>query len=189
MIIYIHGFGGSGQGSKARLFREQYKNVRFIAPSLPYVPDLAIMTLEELIEQFLKNEPVYLIGSSLGGFYALYLSDKYNLPTVLLNPSVKPYETLARLVGEAPSFYDESSFEWNEEHIKSLRGYDVQKPNEANIFLLAQSGDEVLDYREALQKLPNARRQIDEGGNHGFEGIEKHFEAIELFFRKQAKGS
>ncbi|HIP11485.1 MAG TPA: hypothetical protein EYG73_02080 [Arcobacter sp.] len=49
MIIYIHGFGGSGQGSKAKIFREYYKNKSFIAPSLPYVLALAIQTLDELL--------------------------------------------------------------------------------------------------------------------------------------------
>ncbi len=190
MVIYIHGFGGSGEGSKARLFREHYKDDAFIAPSLSYLPDLAVKTLEELIEQFLKVGPVSLIGSSLGGFYALYLSHKYKLPAVLLNPSVKPYETLARCIGQAPSFYDNSSFEWNGGHVQSLVKYDVADPDEERLFLLAQSGDELLDYREALQKLPHAKTQIDEGGSHGFDGIEKHFGAIDAFFgmKRRAKG-
>ena len=53
MIIYIHGFGGSGEGSKAKLFREYFKSTEdgFIAPSLSYVPELAINTLEELMQQ------------------------------------------------------------------------------------------------------------------------------------------
>ncbi|NPA28408.1 MAG: esterase, partial [Epsilonproteobacteria bacterium] len=64
MIIYIHGFGGSGEGVKASLFREYFKkrNKRFIAPTLSYTPKLAILTLKELIESF--NEDIYLIGSS-----------------------------------------------------------------------------------------------------------------------------
>ena len=70
MIIYIHGFGGSGQGSKAKLLCEYFKSIEedFIAPSLSYVPELAISTLQELIESY--HGEVYLIGSSLGGFYA-----------------------------------------------------------------------------------------------------------------------
>lgn len=37
MIIYIHGFGGSGNGNKAKVFREYFKSIGedFIAPSLP----------------------------------------------------------------------------------------------------------------------------------------------------------
>ena len=76
MVIYIHGFGGSGLGNKAQIFRQYCKEnqIDFLAPSLSYVPQLAIQTLEEIIEYHLiKKEKVYLIGSSLGGFYSLYL--------------------------------------------------------------------------------------------------------------------
>ncbi len=57
VIIYIHGFGGSGVGNKASLFREYFKErgVEYIAPSLSYIPDLAISTLEELIENLRKS--------------------------------------------------------------------------------------------------------------------------------------
>ena len=81
MIIYIHGFGSSGEASKAKMLRAycQENKIRFIAPSLPTIPDLAIKTLSELIESYQDNEPVHLMGSSLGGYYSLYLSDKYNL--------------------------------------------------------------------------------------------------------------
>ncbi len=43
MIIYIHGFGGSGEGAKDKVFREYFKIIEesFIAPSLSYVPELA----------------------------------------------------------------------------------------------------------------------------------------------------
>ena len=44
MVIYVHGFGGSGEGSKAKAFREYFrsKGEGFISPSLSYVPELAI---------------------------------------------------------------------------------------------------------------------------------------------------
>ena len=49
MVIYIHGFGGSGEGTKAKEFRQWYKyfDEPFVAPTLSYVPELAIQTLEE----------------------------------------------------------------------------------------------------------------------------------------------
>jgi len=138
MIIYIHGFGSSGEGMKAKLFREYFreKKLRFIAPSLSYIPELAIKTLEELIESY--NEEIYLIGSSLGGFYSLYLSDKYKLKAVLINPSIYPYKTLPKVLGNAPSFFDESSFTWMQFHIDSLKEFEVTSPNNKNFMLLTQ---------------------------------------------------
>ncbi len=182
MIIYIHGFGGSGEGVKAKLFKEAFRDENVIAPSLSYVPDLAILTLCELIESFLKvGENVSLLGSSLGGYYALYLSNKYNLKAVLLNPSVYPYKTLAAYVGVAPNFYYESHFTWTNLHVNSLKEYEVTQVKTELIFLLQQKGDTLLNYTEAEQKLLGCQAVLDEGGSHSFENIELHFKAIAQF--------
>ena len=180
MVIYIHGFGSSGQGGKASVLRSLLPN--FMAPSLSIIPDLAISTLCELIEGFLKHEPVYLIGSSLGGYYSLYLSHKYNIPTVLINPAIYPYNTLERALGFAPNYYDLSNFEWRELHLNRLKEYEVNAINPKNILLLLQKGDEVLDYREAVARFTLSKQIVEEEGNHSFVGIERYVETIEEFF-------
>ena len=184
MIIYIHGFGSSGEGAKAKLFRSYFKNkgLGFIAPSLSYIPELAIKTLEELVESY--NGEVQLIGSSLGGYYCLHLSNKYNLKAVLINPSIYPYKTLPKVLGNAPSFHDESSFTWMQFHIDSLKNYEVTSPVQENFMLLTQKGDETLNFQEAVDKLAKATLVIEEGGNHGYVGIERHFKDVESFLDK-----
>ncbi len=180
MTIYIHGFGGSGQGVKSRAFREYFKSINepFISPSLSYVPELAISTLEELIESY---ENVTLIGSSLGGYYSLYLSHKYNIKAVLLNPSIHPMITLNDYRGDAPSFYDNSSFKWNATHIEMLKNLKIKEPKEELLTLFVQKGDELLDYKEAVKYLPNTNSLIEDGGNHSFVGVEKRFRDISRF--------
>ena len=140
MIIYIHGFGSSAQGFKAKQFREYFTNKgeRFIAPSLSYVPQLAISTLEDIIENC--GSDVKLIGSSLGGFYALYLSEKYNLKAVLINPAVHADVTLLRAIGHGINYYDNSSYEWNTSHVESLKKYKTTSVIQKNIMLLLQKG-------------------------------------------------
>lgn len=183
MIIYIHGFGSSGEASKAKLLRAycHENNIRFIAPSLPSIPDLALNTLSELIESYQDNEPVYLMGSSLGGYYALYLSDKYNLKAVLINPAVNAPETLERAIGHGVNYYDNSSYEWNESHLEMLESYEIEEPNLENLLVLLQKGDEVLDYEEALDFLDGAKMVVEEGGTHSFEGLERHMQSIKRF--------
>lgn len=182
MTIYIHGFGGSGCGVKAELFRTYFKSINqpFIAPSLSYVPHLAIKTLEEMIESYGGN--VNLVGSSLGGFYAIYLAQKYGLKVVLINPSVNPDETLKKVLGMAPNFYDNSSFEWNAAHLEMLKEYRVEVIRQENFFVLLQKGDEILDYREAAERLPHAKFSIEEGGSHSFKSINKYFNDIKRHF-------
>jgi len=181
-IIYVHGFGSSAKGGKANEFREYFKglNQPFIAPSLSYVPELAIQTLEELIESY---ENVALIGSSLGGYYSLYLSQKHNLKSALINPSTQPAKTLKKALGYAPNFYDASRFEWNESHLRSLEKFKTKITNQDNLMLLVQKGDETLNYQEALKLLPNSTLIVEDGGSHGFEGIGGHFETIANFLQ------
>jgi len=189
MIIYIHGFGGSGKGSKAELFREYFKCIGepFIAPSLSYVPELAIETLRELIESYGE---VYLIGSSLGGYYATYLAQMPQVrKVVLINPATRPYETLKRVLGNAPNFYDGSSFKWQEKHLEMLKEFDIDDAIDMSFLswklsLYLQKGDELLDYKDALEKYEPKESQLvlEEGGSHSFDGIERHFEKIRAFF-------
>lgn len=182
MVLYIHGFGSSGEGGKSTEFRAYFKSkgISFIAPSLSYIPELAIKTLEELIESY--KEEVTLIGSSLGGFYSLYLANKYNLKAVLINPSIHPYITLQKVLGNAPSFYDTSTFLWKDSHIQMLKKFKVQEHNQKNIMLLLQKGDETLDYKEALKVLPDSLKYVEEGGNHSFVKVERYFLGVQSFF-------
>jgi len=185
MTIIIHGFGSAGRGGKAMLFRSYFKErgEPCIAPSLSYVPELAIDTLEQLIESC--EEEVTLVGSSLGGFYAIYLAEKYGLKAVLINPAVDSDETLKRILamgGMATNYYDLSQFEWNAQHVKMLQCYKVDEVKNGEYLLLLQTGDDVLNYQDAMAKLPNAQTVVEEGGTHPFEGIERYFERIAKFF-------
>ena len=182
MILYIHGFASSGLGAKAETVREYFGEEAF-APSLPYVPDLAMDTLIQIAEQAAGcREPLHLIGSSLGGFYALYLAERFDLKAVLVNPSTRPWETLAAHTGEGTNYYDGARFEWTPRHVESLKKYRTRFSRPEKILLMLQSGDEVLDYRVALEELQGARTILEEGGDHAFQGFEKHLPAIAEFF-------
>lgn len=181
MILYIHGFGGHGLGVKSSQLRKycEQNGIAFLAPSLSYIPDLAIATLEEIIQN-LQTE-ITLVGSSLGGFYSIYLAKKYALKAVLINPSIYPYETLQKTKGTFPHYYDGTHFEWSETHLESLKKYELEGAVEGRFLLLLQKGDELLDYTKALQKLPNATQIVEEGGTHTFDGFERHFTTIAAF--------
>ena len=181
MVLYIHGFASSGEGEKARIFREHYRKIgkKFLAPSLSFIPELAVGTLEEII----KNcDDIKLIGSSLGGYYALFLAHKYNLKAVLINPSLHPQETLKKVLGEQNCYYDgQSRFCWDERHIKMLEEFAVTKPPVEKLFVMLQKGDETLDWSVAAKELEGAKMLIEEGGNHSFSGIARHFDEIDSF--------
>ena len=185
MIIYIHGFASSGFGTKAQEFKKYY-NDEIICLSLPTIPLLAINNLEQIIESYLKlGEKVSLIGSSLGGFYSLYLANKYNLKAVLINPALNPKNTLKRFYtfGFVKNYYDKSRFEITKEQLDSLINFEVKEmKNRENILALIQKGDEIIDFKESIKVLKNCEIILEDGGNHSFKDIERYFSKIDYFF-------
>lgn len=190
VILFIHGFGSNGFGSKAQIMRDHCRahDIRFIAPSLSHIPALAWQTLSELVEQLsamLAPQQLCLMGSSLGGFYAHSLAVKYNLKVVLINPSMHAGRSLRRALGPAINYYDDSPYEWREAYVSTLEQLEPEYPSpltQEHCWLLAQTGDELLDYREAVQALPQARYTIETGGDHGFVDFERYPQQIVAFF-------
>ncbi len=182
MIIFIHGFGSSGFAQKATILKD-YFGEKVFSPSLSYIPKLAINTLEEMIRMALFcDQKVSLVGSSMGGYYATYLADKYDLKVVLINPVVYPPKTLTKYIGNAQSYFDLSSYEWTSFHVDSLNDYMVESPKLENFMLLLQMGDDVIDYRDAKKKFEDATLLIEEGGSHGYDEFETKMEIIQHFF-------
>ncbi len=182
LLLYIHGFGSSGFSHKAKLLREHFGTQRVLAPSLSYIPRLAVSTLEELIVHLKAcGRDIALVGSSLGGYYATYLAECYELKAILVNPAVAPYETLASQIGLNHSYYDLSDYEWVQGHIRSLREFMVERIDPRRYLLMVETGDEVLDYRRALERYAGAQKVVVEGGSHAFEAFGSSFSTIEAF--------
>jgi len=183
MIVYIHGFGSSGLAKKATILKNYFGSENVFAPSLSHIPKLAIDTLEQFInihkEQ--EREKIILIGASLGGYYASYLSNKYNLKAVLINPAVKPYEALIKAVPNGINYYDNSNFDFRKEYLNELKELIVEQPNIKKILLLLQKGDELLDYREALEFFDGSTILLEGGGSHNYSDFEAKLNLIQEF--------
>ena len=176
MLLYIHGFRTTPTSHKATLLKAEYQE-RLIVSDHSCVPRQAIGELEEIIE----NNPITgIIASSIGGFYATYLSEKYQLKAMLINPSVAPYETTRKYLGANEKF-DGTTFHWTEEHLEMLAQLRVTQLTPENYFVFLQKGDAVLDYRKAEAFYAGAKFVIEEGGNHRFHKFERFFGEIALF--------
>ena len=177
MILYIHGFRTTIESHKANILKAHYHSDNIFIADHSLIPAQAIQDLETIIEE---QKITSIIASSLGGYYATYLSEKYNLKTVLINPSVTPYKTLSRYIGENER-QDGVKFIWKEEHLTMLEKFKVEKPTLQNYFLFLQKGDEVLDYRIAHNFYKGSKLIIEEGGNHRFEDFERFFDEVTEF--------
>lgn len=185
-LVYIHGFLSSPLSFKAQQtaqwLAQQHPQISFHCPQLPAYPAQAQQILEVLIESLLP-QPVYLMGSSLGGFWATWLAEKYNLKAVLINPAVRPQDFMpAYLNIDLKSYHTDHSYRLTAQHIDEIIAVDVKPVRINNYWLLVQTGDETLDYRHAVQKYAGCKQTIEAGGDHAFQGFERFFDSCMAFF-------
>lgn len=177
--VYLHGFLSSPQSTKAQqllhFFAEQGLSDQLKVPTLAFEPELAIQQAEQAIEELQSQagiERVFVIGSSLGGFYATYLAEKLKLKAVLINPAVRPYELFDKYLGPNEHFYDGQTYILEMKHIVQLQALEVETLSRPEaLLLLLQTGDETLDYRLASAKYIDCPSWIEAGGNHSFVGF------------------
>ena len=184
MLIYIHGFNSSSLSGKARELRDWMDGRglggTYVCPDLPDRPAAAMARLEEFIAA--SDGPAKLIGSSLGGFYATYLAEKHGLKAVLVNPCVNCDEKLAAYLGSMQkNWHVGSEYRFSAEHLAELRALSTRPVHMERYLLLLETGDAVLDYREAVAAFPGARQVVLAGGDHGFSRFGEYLPDILAF--------
>ena len=194
-ILHIHGFNSSPLSLKAeqtrKYFHENYPEINFICPQLATSPLAAVLQLEQIIEST-THQPWFLIGSSLGGYFANYLSNKYQLSAVLINPAVKPFLLLKDYIGEQKNSYTNITYQVTEQDMIDLKAIDQSGPSfdskqKNNYLIMVQTGDEVLDYQEAVDKFQHCNLIVEQGGDHSFIGFAEKLPIIADFFNLKPK--
>lgn len=190
-ILYIHGFNSSPLSTKAeqtrRYLEKNHPEIGYFCPQLATTPANAIAQLEIIIEKHQSNTQWYLIGSSLGGYFSSYLAEKYSCLAVLVNPAIKPFELLHDYLGEQVNPYTEEVYQVTEDHIQQLKTLEqsaptITCPQKNNYLVMVQTGDEVLNYQQAVEKYQHCRLIVQNGGDHSFIDFDKCLPAISDFF-------
>ena len=184
-ILYLHGFASSANSTKAlqlkKYILDSYLKTEIIIPDIENNIVDAVQQINKLIEEF---SPSALIGSSLGGFYATYFSEKYNLKCVGINPAVIPPAEMSEYLGENKNYSTGEKFIINQEQLDLLdrMGREIKVIKcPSNFMILLQSHDEKLDYRVATNFYRGAVLDVTFGGNHSFENLETYFSKIKIF--------
>jgi len=172
MIVYVHGFNSSPASTKSSQLRSRLeflgRGAEFRCPALPYAPREAMALLEQELAG-VAPETVTLVGSSLGGFYATCLTEKLGVRAVLVNPAITPHQGLRSYLGPQKNLYTGEEYTLTEEHLMQLTSLYVKKPGRLDNYLLMHTtGDELLDWRVAVEHYTGCRQVIVAGSDHGF---------------------
>jgi len=87
-IVYVHGFGSSGQSGTVTRLRTVLPSATVVAPDLPVNPHDALSLLYKVCEE---HHPSLIIGTSMGGMYAEQL---YGFDRILVNPAFGIADTM-----------------------------------------------------------------------------------------------
>jgi predicted esterase YcpF (UPF0227 family) len=189
-IVYLHGFRSSPASVKAAAVTAAVAALpepirpRLHVPALDVSPARAVAAVEAWIRGNVAAPERWLtfVGSSLGGFYATCLAERLGARAVLVNPAIRPYDDLAAYLGAQTNLYTGATFVVTPAHFDELRALAVPRiTRPSRYFLLVQSGDEVLDWREAVAYYGGAFQHVEGGGDHAFQGFEVRIPAILRF--------
>ncbi len=186
LLIYIHGFNSSALSFKAGLLREFMTDLgyaqHYVCPELPHRPAAAMQLLRELVQQH-DPRAVTLVGSSLGGYYATWLSEHLGSRTVLVNPAVRPYELLAPWIGPQKNLYTGANYDFTATHIDELRALEVDAVTPSRYLLITATGDEVLDYRAGVKRYAGCEQIIVRGSDHGLGDFAGYLDRVVSFWQ------
>jgi predicted esterase YcpF (UPF0227 family) len=185
MLLYLHGFRSSPRSFKARVVGARMAALgranELILPHLPASPRAAMELVANLTDRY-PGEQLSIIGSSLGGFYATWLAERRGCRAVLINPAVDPLQDLDKHVGVTTEYHSDAPFEFRREYIDELRALKVDRiTRPERYFLLAASGDEVLDYRDMVAHYAGARQHVIDGSDHAIAEFEQYVDEVLAF--------
>jgi predicted esterase YcpF (UPF0227 family) len=177
-IVYLHGFGSSPASVKARALVDFVAALpatlrpRLHVPLLQFAPRHAVAAVADWVRGEVPSpeRTLTFVGSSLGGFYATHLAQRLGTRAVLINPAIRPYDDLAQYAGTQTNLHTGEAFEVTPAHFAELAALAVARiTRPERYFLMVQTGDEVLDWREAVAYYGGAHQFVQGGGDHGFQ--------------------
>jgi predicted esterase YcpF (UPF0227 family) len=186
-VLYLHGFRSSPRSFKARVMQERMAALgragELMCPQLPASPKAAIELAQRLVAHC-DPAQLSIVGSSLGGFYATWLAERLGCRAVLLNPAVNPLKNLDKQVGLSTAWHSDEPFEFRPEYLDELAALRVARiTRPERYYLVASTGDEVLDYRDMVAHYPLARQLVIEGSDHAISDFPRHVDEVLAFCR------
>jgi predicted esterase YcpF (UPF0227 family) len=200
-ILILHGFNSAPGGKKEVINQWLVKNdfsnrIELKAPLLPIEPLKAIEVIEGIIKE--SEGIVYLIGTSLGGFYANYIRAHYPDRKCIvhaINPSWEPSKTLQRVVNTEVTNYKtgEESF-FSSTYISQLEKIEKQILENLKVYhgneyyIHIGTEDELLEF-ESFFKFLNynqlAYKKYEYPTNHRFEMMGEMLENFVLKIKRK----
>ena len=185
-LLYLHGFRSSPLSAKAQQMAahvaKHHPEVIWWCPQLPPSPRAAMDWVTAGVGAW-PRASMAVVGSSLGGFYATWVAERWGCKAALLNPAIYPARDLAKYIGEQTQFHSpDERFFFREEFVQELRDLACAKLQHPERYMaVIAKGDEVLDWREMHARYTACELLLLEGGDHAISDFASHLPRVLQF--------
>ena len=83
MVLFFHGFESSLPSGKVDILNDY--GLEAVGVPMQYDTQNPFSLTQNIVE---KSQPKLIVGSSMGGYFALKIGTHYNIPLILLNPAL-----------------------------------------------------------------------------------------------------
>ncbi len=179
-LLYIHGLYSSGNAFKAQLMKEHLTEYEIISPTLDYksIPPLEIM--QQLVGIITHKRPQLVVGSSLGGYYAICCCAACSVPVLAVNPVTNPIPLLHDIATKAEHDNDTKDVGQTRKQIAAYEQFQTDffehaTPEGENLNFALANDDELLGNHHYLaQRYPEHNEMVFmDGCGHHFQRFEE----------------
>lgn len=185
-VVYLHGFNSGPKSAKVEKIAKwcEENGHEFLAVEYNSYDGMGAFAKLQNQIRTLPHDDTVLVGTSLGGFWALYFSQLYGIKAMALNPTVDPFTTLRKYVNQTlKNFSTGEVFEFDDVDLSSFHPFllsRVRLKNQAPSVVLVEEGDTELDHTKTEQELSGLLEFIKvPGGSHRFESMDLALQKLE----------
>ena len=186
VVIYLHGFNSGSNSNTVALLKAAFDGRAEIVSTDydSYRPEQAATYLSDVIARYFGQNLV-LVGTSLGGFWAVHFATQLNLRCVAVNPCTQPTEALQQFVGLNQNFSDGQQYLLTEEMVQAYSNFPLFGASRADLTIITQSEDEVIDSQEVTAAFEGKARVLVTPGGHRITDISVLKSEIDLMLSKR----
>lgn len=185
LFIYIHGFNSKGDPN-SRKVKELEKLGKTVTVDYDSFSSFEL-NRENLTDEILritrshKDHFATLVGTSLGGYWASVIGKTYGIPAVLVNPAVRPQQTLMKHIGvEYRNFKDGELKILTEDKPASY----PDAPKAGMFLILLDRGDDVINPNKTQSWFTVNPVVTFKGGSHRFEHMKEALPEVGKFVNR-----
>jgi len=190
-LIYLHGLDSDANATKGQILdtycQQHCPEIQVIRPDLNMSPAKVVEKVSALVSATSQN--TLLVGSSLGGYFATYLSNQLDVPALLINPSIQPHISLQRFSEQAERsgmpndiiYTTSGGWQMTTADLDWFANHQLLTLNHPHkVAAIIKRGDELLDAEQSqtFYHSQNALVTMQDSGDHRFSDFEAQLPVV-----------